>query len=159
MKNFNLNTKNNDEWLTPKYITDFFDADTDPCSPINRPWNTAKKHYTKIDDGLKQKWEGLVFCNPPYGKETYTWLGKCAEHNNSIGLTFARTETKGFHSEVWEKATSIFFFKGRLKFHYVTGEQGQSANAPSVLIAYGDTASQKLLEFASFNKGKFIKLE
>jgi len=23
--------------------------DLDPCSPIKRPWDTAKKHYTELD--------------------------------------------------------------------------------------------------------------
>jgi len=157
--NFNTNTKNNDEWLTPKYITAFFNFDLDPCSPIIRPWDTAKRHFNINDNGLIQEWEGFVFCNPPYGRETYKWLGKCAKHNNAIGLTFARTETKGFHSEVWEKADALFFFEGRLAFHYVDGRKGDVANAPSVLIAYGDFAKSELKRFSLVNNGKFIDLK
>ena len=157
--NFNTNTKNNGEWLTPKYITDFFDFDLDPCSPIEKPWATAKKHFNINDDGLTQPWNGFVFCNPPYGRETYTWMKKCHEHDNCIGLTFARTETKGFHSEVWEKASAIFFFKGRLAFHYVTGERGNVANAPSVLIAYGLNAVEELYRFSKENNGRLVILD
>jgi len=157
-KNFNTNTDNHDEWLTPKYITDFFEFDLDPCSPIQRPWDTAKNHYNKIDDGFSKEWEGFVFCNPPYGRETYRWLDKCAEHGNAIGLTFARTETIGFHNTVWDKADALFFFKGRLAFHYVDGRKGSSANAPSVLIAYGENALNKLKKFSNLYSGAFIKL-
>ena len=36
-----------DEWLTPPEIINSLGTfDLDPCSPINRPWKTAKKHYT-----------------------------------------------------------------------------------------------------------------
>jgi hypothetical protein len=157
-KDFNTNTKNNDEWLTPKYITDFFDGDLDPCSPINRPWLTAKKHYTVEDDGLSQEWEGFVWCNPPYGRDTFTWINKLAEHNNGIALIFARTETRGFHKEIWNKATSIFFFKGRIKFFYVDGTQGDCANAPSCLVAYGKEADERLKKFAELYEGKYINL-
>ena len=51
-----------DEWLTPPdIIKGLGDFDLDPCSPIERPWDTAKKHYCILDDGLKQDWEGRVF--------------------------------------------------------------------------------------------------
>ena len=159
-KTFNTNTKNNGEWLTPQYITQFFDFDLDPCSPMVRPWDTAKNHFNENDDGLVQNWNGFVFCNPPYGRETFKWMKKCYEHNNCIALIFARTETIGFHSEIWDKADAVFFFKGRLKFHYVTGEQGgtANANAPSILVAYGDNATSELARFSKENKGKFIRL-
>jgi len=123
MNNFNTNTKNHDEWLTPKYITDALGVfDLDPCSPAERrPWDTAKVHLGLPTDGLKEDWDGRVWCNPPYGRETFKWLSKLAEHGSGTALVFARTETKGFHSEVWEKAHSVFFFKGRLKFCKIDG--------------------------------------
>lgn len=156
--NFNTNTKNNDEWLTPKYITDSLGVfDLDPCSPINRPWNTANVHYTAEDDGLSQEWSGRVWCNPPYGRETFTWLEKLANHGFGIALIFARTETKGFHSQVWNKGHSIFFFKGRLKFCYVTGEAGDCANAPSCLVSYSEQDTQAIKD--SGLVGKLVILE
>lgn len=55
-----------DEWLTPpEIIRSLGEFDLDPCSPINRPWDTALNHYTIIDNGLKQQWYGRVWCNPP----------------------------------------------------------------------------------------------
>lgn len=151
---------NKDEWLTPKYITDFFNADLDPCSPMGRrPWDTALKHIGLPIDGLEYNWgNDFVWCNPPYGKETFKWLSKCASHGNAVALIFARTETKGFHEEIWKKATSIFFFKGRLKFCHVDGTVGDSAGAPSCLVAYGDYADEKLKRFSLKYSGKYIKL-
>ena len=160
--NFNTNTKNNGEWLTPPYIIKSLgEFDLDPCSPINRPWDTAKYHYTEVDNGLSKDWFDLIWCNPPYGKETFIWLNKLAEHGNGIALIFARTETKGFHREIWEKAHSIFFFKGRLRFHYVDGSKGDVANAPSCLISYSESNTESI-ERAKINKeiaGKIVVLK
>jgi hypothetical protein len=66
-------------------------------------------------------------------------MKRCAEHGNAIALIFARTETKGFHAEIWDKAHALFFFKGRLAFHHVSGTKGSTANAPSCLVAYGES--------------------
>jgi len=158
MKTFNTNTKNNDEWLTPpEIIKSLGEFDIDPCTPINRPWDTAKIHYNKNDDGFTKEWHGRVWCNPPYGRETFEWIHKLAAHGNGMTLIFARTETLGFHHEVWDKADAIFFFKGRLKFHYVDGTQGQCANAPSCLLAYGKN-NVEAIKNANLN-GKLIILK
>lgn len=115
--NFNTNTEDKDEWLTPPdTIKALGEFDLDPCAPIVRPWPMAKNHYTIEDNGLMQKWEGRIWCNPPYGDETFLWLNRLAGHGNGVALIFARTETKGFHAEIWEKADAVFFFKGRLNF-------------------------------------------
>ena len=55
------------EWYTPKYIIEALgdDFDLDPCAPYNN-WYTAKKSYTKEDNGLLKEWFGRVFLNPPY---------------------------------------------------------------------------------------------
>ncbi len=128
-----------DEWLTPKYILDQLGHfDLDPCAPIVRPWDTADRHYTVQDDGLSKKWEGRVWCNPPYGKQLGKWLERCAEHGNCMVLTFARVETQAFFDHVWSDANAIFFFKRRLQFCHVDGTcVNVNAGAPSCLIAYG----------------------
>jgi hypothetical protein len=68
-----------DVWLTPpKLLAKLGEFDLDPCSPLNRPWDTARKHYTIEDDGLAQTWEGRVWLNPPYGPPMVKWLKKMA---------------------------------------------------------------------------------
>lgn len=147
-----------DEWLTPPHITEELGPfDLDPCSPINRPWNTANVHYTVDDDGLNQNWSGGVWCNPPYGRVAANWLEKCSNHNNCIALIFARTETKMFFNHVWDSASAVLFIKGRLKFHHVDGSQGGTAGAPSVLVAYGENMATRLENCKI--EGKFIKLK
>lgn len=103
MQSFNLpvTEHSKDEWLTPpSVIAALGEFDLAPCSPVIRPWNTAKTHYDTNTDGLKMPWFGRVWLNPPYGKQTFTWLAKLAEHGDGIALIFARTETNGFHGEV-----------------------------------------------------------
>lgn len=151
-----------EEWLTPKWITDDLGPfDLDPCSPINRPWDTARSHYNETDDGLSKDWHGKVWLNPPYGNKTNTWMKKLKQHGNGIALIFARTETSTFFDNIWLDADSLFFFKGRISFHHVSGEKSGPAGAPSVLVCYGKQNSINLNRIVSTNekfKGVFIDL-
>ena len=128
-----------DEWLTPpRIIKALGEFDLDPCAPVTPPWRTAAKHYTVVDDGLAQEWDGRVWCNPPYGLEAAEWLSKLADHGDGIALIFARTETKMFFDFVWGKASAVLFLYGRLHFHHINGDKAKAnAGAPSVLVAYG----------------------
>ncbi len=148
-----------DEWLTPPEIIEKIGVfDLDPCSSIDRPWNTAKKHYTIKDNGLIAPWIGRIWCNPPYGNNTHRWLQKLSEHGNGIALIFARTETKMFFKYVWDKADGIFFFNGRLTFYHSDGTKAKSnGGAPSCLVAYGNN-NVLSIEKSGLN-GKLIKLK
>lgn len=162
MKDFNLNTANNDKWLTPPEILRALGPfDLDPAAPIVRPWDMAARHYTKLDDGMAQPWEGRIWLNPPYGRETFRWLARLAEHGSGLALIFARTETVGFHEQIWAKASAIFFFQGRLRFHYVTGERSGPANAPSCLVSYSasDTARLQSAHANGLLNGKLVFLK
>lgn len=143
----------------PEIIKALGDFDLDPCSPVDRPWDTAKRHLTIVDDGLIIPWpkSDRIWCNPPYGDQCATWMKKMAAHGNGIALTFARTETKMFFQSIWNSAHAVLFIKGRLKFYHVTGEQGGTAGAPSILIAYGEENSDKLKQV--IHLGKYIKLK
>jgi hypothetical protein len=147
-----------DIWLTPPYILEALGPfDLDPCSPENRPWDTAKTHYTMKDDGLIQNWSGRVWCNPPYGPKMSPFLEKLAAHpEGGIALVFVRTETRAFFEHVWDKATAMFFFKGIIKFHKPDGAIAGPANSPSVLIAYGE-AEAEVLRNCNLN-GKYIRI-
>jgi len=144
------------EWLTPPYILkELGEFDLDPCSPINRPYDTAKNHYNINDNGLILNWYGRVFCNPPYN-DLNTWLEKCSKYKNCIALIFARTDTKAFHNYIFNSADALFFIEGRLSFYHADGKKGGTAGAPSVLISYNKENSI-VLEKCNL-KGKYIKL-
>ena len=142
-KDFNqtgaLSTTN--EWLTPPELIAALGAfDLDPCAPPpqRRPWETAPIMYDEALDGLKTPWIGRVFLNPPYGSETFIWIEKLAAHKSGIALIFARTDTRGFHAEIFNKAHSIFFFKSRLKFSGIVSqaEIDMAAKDDSVLFEH-----------------------
>lgn len=68
---FEKSKNSTDEWYTPKEIIDALgEFDLDPCAPMRPLWRTARVMYNKEQDGLKQKWEGRVWLNPPYSRPT-----------------------------------------------------------------------------------------
>lgn len=137
-----------DSWITPKWLIDQLGPfDLDPCACIPQPWPCAGRQYTEEDNGLLLPWDGLVWCNPPYGRRTVDWLNRLALHGQGIALVFARTETRAFFQNVWPHASKLLFMKGRLTFHRPDGSsppQGHNSGGPSVLIAYGDEAARRL---------------
>lgn len=136
-----------DVWLTPRAILDALGPfDLDPCAaPEPRPWPTAGVHYVEAVDGLSLEWYGLVWCNPPFGPEAGKWLARLASHGNGIGLCAARTETKWFVQQVWQRADAVLFLHGRPTFCYPDGTPGKdNSGAPICLVAYGPTAQHRL---------------
>lgn len=129
----------NDEWLTPPEIVRACgEFDLDPCAPVVRPWDTARQHFTKEDDGLAQAWSGRVWCNPPFGREAIKWLRRLAAHGNGVALIPARTETVMFYETVWGAADAVLFIQGRPHFHYVDGRRAAAnSGSPICLVAYG----------------------
>ena len=151
------NESYSDTYLTdPALIQALGPFDLDPCTPEKMPWETARKRYTKEDDGFISEWNGFAWLNPPYS-ELEKWLNRLADHGNGIALVFARTETQWFFDTIWNRADGIFFFEGRI---YYFNEKGKrlSANAggPSCLAAYGDEACKRIQN--SRIRGKYLSL-
>lgn len=150
------------EWLTPPAILTALGGaesfDLDPATPDIQPWPTAKHRYTKADDGLAKPWFGRVWLNPPYTNGIIgRWLGKLAQHGAGTTIIFARTETDAFFRHVWEQAHALLFLRGRLNFHYPTGERAAAnSGAPTVLCAYGDH-DMEILAACGLN-GQFVPL-
>lgn len=146
------------EWYTPPYIIEALgnDFDLDPCAP-KKDWYTAKKCFTKEDDGLVQDWKGFVFLNPPYSQpELKLFVKKISEYGNGIALIYSKVGNTMFHEFVWDKATSIYFLRKRIKFIDINGEEERSPNANNCFVAYGDKADNILKNLSL--SGKYIKL-
>lgn len=163
--NHQLTDDSKEHWLTPpEIIRALGDFDLDPCCPENMPWQTATYMNKKsMADGLAMEWpdRSRVWLNPPYGSETFKWLEKLSAHpGGGTALIFARTETKGFHRQIWDKAFGIFFFEGRICFYHADGRKGGTSNAPSCLVSYGwfDNERIKYAAKAGLIKGRFIEL-
>lgn len=150
-------------WLTPpSLIRALGPFDLDPCFSPPRPWATAGEHYGPDVagglGGLHAEWFGLVWCNPPYDRHFGRWLERCADHGRALALVFARTETAEFHRTVWNRADALFFFEGRLTFHHPNGQKAAAnGGAPSVLVAYGREAVQRIV--AAGLRGRLIHLQ
>lgn len=146
-------------WLTPKHIVEALgEFDLDPCGAPGHSLAISTYLLENGDDGLRDPWYGMVWCNPPYGKEAPPFVEKLAEHNNGIAILFARTETAMWHENIWPKASAILFLKGRVSFLKPNGEPAaNSSGAPSALIAYGEEAARRLAN--SDLKGHLVQLK
>lgn len=124
-------------WETPQDLFDKLDDEfhfsLDACAlPENAK---CAVYYTPEQDGLAQPWNGVVWCNPPYGRGVDKWVRKAYESARRgatvVMLLFARTDTKWFHDWVYGKA-ELRFIRGRLRF----GGSTQNAPFPSMLCVF-----------------------
>ena len=133
-----LYSSRSEEWATPLHFFASLDAEfaftLDPCA--TRRNAKCRNFYTKADNGLAQDWgEGIVFCNPPYGRNIGEWAKKCYLASQAgatvVLLVHSRTDTRYFHDWIYGKA-ELRFIRGRLKF----GDGRQSAPFPSLVAIY-----------------------
>jgi len=123
-----------DIWLTPKWIPEKLGTFTlDPCA--QKGWEHAENN--NYSNGLELKWFGRVWLNPPYSNIDL-WVKKLTEHNHGVLLCFVRSDTRWFQHALLH-ATSIFFFKKRVKFiREDLTEPKSSSGAPSCLLFFGE---------------------
>ena len=120
-------------WETPQDLFDKLNAvhhfTCDVCAlPENAKCNT---YYTPEIDGLSQVWDGVCWCNPPYGREIGKWVKKAYESNCKVVMLLpARTDTRWFHDYCIKG--NIEFLRGRLKF----GNSENSAPFPSMIVIF-----------------------
>lgn len=126
-----------DLWETPQTFFDELDKEfhftIDVCAlPDNAKCAT---YYTPETDGLSSNWRGVVWCNPPYGREIGKWVKRGYDASQAgatvVMLLPARTDTKWFHEYIYGKS-EIRFIRGRLKF----GGSKNSAPFPSMVVIY-----------------------
>lgn len=134
------------DWNTPDEILELVrrvnPIGLDPCSN-GSSLVSAPIQWDKHRDGLGQPWGGLgmVYVNPPYGREIIDWLAKChyeAAHGvELIALVPARTDTRWFQNYGFT-AQRICFWRGRIRF--VGG--ASCAPFPSALLYWGPQAER-----------------
>ena len=125
-----------DLWYTPedfyqKYNS-VYNFETDVCATDENA--KCEKYFTEETDGLSQKWEGVCWMNPPYGRAISKWMKKAYESSlegaTVVCLVPARTDTNWWHD--YAMKGSIEFIKGRLKF----GGSKNSAPFPSAVVVF-----------------------
>lgn len=123
-----------DLWATPQHVFDKYDSifhfETDVCAISENA--KCKKFYTPEQDGLKQEWTGVCWCNPPYGKQIKHWVKKAATSKATVVMLLpARTDAGWFH-DYCVPFGKIEFIRGRIKF---SGHQ-HNAPFPSMIVVF-----------------------
>lgn len=146
------------DWATPQ---PFFDMVNEEFSftldAASEPHNAkCSRHYTPADDGLSQPWDGVVWCNPPYGRQIGKWVEKgyrsAQEGATVVMLIPARTDTAYWHDYVM-RAAEVRFLRGRLVFG--VGEAGSNAPFPSALVIF--RPGVEALSVSSMARGPLVK--
>lgn len=129
-----------DRWETPKEffegLNDLFHFTLDACAfPENAK---CERYFTPEQDGLSQPWDGVVWCNPPYGRQVGRWVKKAYETAKEgkavvVMLLPARTDTAWYHDYCYmNRFATVRFVRGRLKF----GGGTHPAPFPSMVVIF-----------------------
>ena len=130
-------TSERGDWATP---TGFFDL---VAREFSFTLDAAASHgnakveafYTEEDNGLTKPWRGVVWCNPPYGRQIGEWVRKgftAAQDGATVVMLIpARTDTAYWHDYVM-RAAEVRFLRGRLVFD----GGGSNAPFPSALVVF-----------------------
>ena len=124
------------EWETPieffNKLNEKYHFTLDVCATKENA--KCQKFFTREDDGLAKKWDGVCWMNPPYGRETGKWVKKAFEEYQQgctvVFLLPARTDTSWWHDYCMKG--EVNFVRGRLKF----GGSYNSAPFPSAVVAF-----------------------
>ena len=133
-----------DEWYTPPHISDLVtqvlgQITLDPCADEGKHIPAAM-HYTAMDDGLTQEWNGRVFMNPPYSAPS-VWIKKLQAEFESgrvteaIALVPAATDTRWLSPLL--KSQPVCFWTGRIKFLDMSYKPRLSARQSHCLVYWG----------------------
>jgi site-specific DNA-methyltransferase (adenine-specific) len=125
-----------DDWATPQNLFDQlnskygFTLDA-AASHTNRK---VEQYFTKEDDALAKDWPGVVWLNPPYGREIGKFMAKAYKESQKgstvVCLVPARTDTAWWHD--YAMKGEIEFLRGRLKF----GNAKNAAPFPSAIVVF-----------------------
>lgn len=126
-----------DLWSTPQdlfnKLNGMFHFEIDVCATEENA--KCEKFFSPEMNGLQQKWTGICWMNPPYGREISLWIEKAYQSYRENGATVvcllpARTDTNWWQNYCMKG--EIFFLRGRLKF----GTSQNSAPFPSAIVIF-----------------------
>lgn len=133
-----------DDWYTPAWLFEQLDLvfDLDVCAPADPTMRfvPAQEFYTITDNGLAQKWHGLVWCNPPYSTPG-EWATRWLEHGNGLLLTHIPANA-GWAVEVWQRADAAVWLQA-MHFERPNGQTYRPGYALQ-LAALGEVAEAAL---------------
>lgn len=126
-----------EDWETPQAFFDHLDGIYGFTLDAAAFPHNAKcaRYFTVEDDALTQRWEGVVWCNPPYSPLIGKWVHKgyleAQKGSTVVMLIPARTDTAWFHDYVM-RARKVTLIRGRLRF----GGSDNSAPFPSMVVEF-----------------------
>ena len=136
-----------DLWETPPELFARLDEEfhftLDACAV---PANAQCRRFFSLphQDGLKQKWSGTCWMNPPDGRTIGLWMRKAWEESRRgvtvVCLTPARTDTAWFQN--YAARGEVRFLRGRLKF----SNSKSSAPFPSAVVVFRAAPIAYILE-------------
>jgi phage N-6-adenine-methyltransferase len=128
-------------WSTPAKLFAELDREfhftLDVCATSENA--KCERFFSPDDDGLAQKWKGVCWMNPPYGRQIDKWVKKALASARSgaatvVCLSPATTGTLWFHKYVLGHSV-IRFLKGRFKF----GDSSNSAPFDNMIVVFHRT--------------------
>lgn len=156
------NNSGNNEWYTPAiYLEAAREVlgviDLDPASAkVAQRLVKATKFYTADDDGLKRKWNGRVWLNPPYSADLVgKFLDKLLSHTQSGDVTAAvvlvnnATDTKWFQAAA-SSSSAVCFTAGRIKYLDNTGEPKNTPVQGQAFLYFGAASAKFVDVFQQF---------
>lgn len=129
--------------------------DCDPASnEMAQKTVKAGVFFTKENDGLKQKWEGNIFLNPPYSHPEVSQfvdklLSELSDGQQAILLTNNNTDTVFFHKAI-RQSTALCFTKGRISFYKADGETKTSPTNGQTFFYFGSNIDSFVQVFSEF---------
>lgn len=146
--NNGLYTSASSEWRTPPELFErcndrwgpfTLDAAASPENALCAPFFTTER------SAFDYPWNasnGLVWMNPPYGREIKDWVYRAWEQvvldnaSRVVALLPARTDTRWWQDYCTGPLVTVHFLRGRVKFLDAQGNQQQSAPFPSAVVVF-----------------------
>ncbi len=132
------------EWSTPQNLFDCLNAVFGfTLDAAATPGNAkCQQFYTQEQDGLSQPWDGVVWCNPPYGRGLGKWVEKACQASQAsatvVMLVPAYTSNAWWHRYVIPYG-AVILLRGRLQF----GGVPYPAPFSSCIVVFDGNASKR----------------
>ncbi len=153
----------NEHYTPPKYldaaraVLGAFDLDPASCEIANNHVK-ASEYITQDQDGLKQRWQGRVWCNPPYGRTAgksnqQRWSAKLmreyrAGHVHAAILLVTSATSEKWFQPLW--TYPLCLTDHRIKFLDATGRPQNGNTKGSAFVYFGPDVATFQAVFSEF---------
>lgn len=105
--------------------------------PYIQPWSMSL--FGDLPDGLKQKWEGCVYINPPYGKLLAKFVKKAVQEvqdNDCEVWILLPTRFTQYYIELIYRTAGFVYFMPEKSFEFLINGQNKGKAPMPVCLAY-----------------------